>query len=122
MKSLEALTPQQQEFLSKQPEAERAFHALMFKVGNVGYEYYHNPAVVQVTEEDFAEWLAKLPPSMQRTMLAKGFDICQSMLPFRRYVLAKKGISLKEYLQQQLSSENWKAWQELQKDDNTTEA
>jgi hypothetical protein len=119
MKRPTALTEQQQAFLDKQPEAERAFHALMFRVGNAGYEYYHNPEVVEVTEDDFAQWLDEMPEKMKRTMQAKGFEACQFMLPFRRYVLAKKDIRLEDYLKQHLSPEDWAAWQELQKGDAT---
>lgn len=54
-------------FLAALPEAQRAEHARLFRLGNASYRYQQQ-AAGEVKEDDFDHWLAGLPEKMREAM------------------------------------------------------
>lgn len=100
LESLALLTP-----------TDRPAVAQLLRFGNAAYGYYHFHDV-EVTEVDYFEWLAGLPPRPQATLRALGFEENKRALPLRRYVLEKNDVGLSEYLQRVLSADDWQAYQQ----------
>ena len=105
------LHEQQVQTLQQLPEPERAEQAQLLRVGNAAY-CYHQLADNQLTEDDFAHWLAGLPPRMRQAMASAGFTAAGSSWAFRRHALERRDIGYAAFMQQQLSAEDWAFWQQ----------
>lgn len=86
--------------------AARAYHARLFRLGNAAYRY-QQLAEGEVTEDDFQHWLAGLPEKMRAAMERDGFEKNKHSLPLRRHALERRDIGYNEFMQQQLSAEDW---------------
>lgn len=101
---------QQVQALQQLPESERAAQAQLLRVGNAAYRY-HQLADDQLTEDDFAHWLAGLPPRMRQAMATAGFAAAGSSWAFRRHALERRDLAYAAFMQQQLSAQDWDFWQ-----------
>jgi hypothetical protein len=102
----------QLEFLAALPEAQRAYHARLFRLGNASYRYQQQ-AEGAVTEDDFHHWLAGLPEKMRVAMERDGFEASKNSLPLRRHALERRDLGYDAFLQAILSPEDWAYQQEL---------
>ena len=102
----------QLDFLTTLPEAQRAYHARLFRLGNASY-CYQQQAAGEVTEDDFYHWLAGLPEKMRIAMEREGFEASKNSLPLRRYALERRDLGHDAFLQAILSPEDWAYQQEL---------
>lgn len=102
----------QLEFLAALPEAQRAYHARLFRLGNASYRYQQQ-AEGEVTEADFHHWLAGLPEKLRVAMVRAGFEASKNSLPLRRHALERRDLGYDAYLQAILSPEDWAYQQEL---------
>lgn len=93
------------------PESKRAAQAQLLHVGNAAYRY-HQLADNQLTEDDFAHWVAGLPPRMRQAMASAGFAAAGSNWAFRRPALERRDSGYAAFMQQQLSAEDWAFWQQ----------
>ena len=102
----------QVEFLAALPEAQRAYHARLFRLGNASYRYQQQ-AAGEVTEDDFRHWLEGLPEKMRLAMARDGFEASKNSLPLRRHALERRDLGYDAFLQAILSPEDWAYQQEL---------
>ena len=102
----------QLEFLAALPEAQRAYHARLFRLGNASYRYQQQ-AAGEVTEDDFRHWLEGLPEKMRVVMERDGFEASKNSLPLRRHALERRDLGYDAFLQAILSPEDWVYQQEL---------
>jgi hypothetical protein len=102
----------QLDFLAALPEAQRAYHARLFRLGNASYRYQQQ-AQGEVTEEDFHHWLEGLPEKMRAAMERDGFEASKHSLPLRRHALERRDLGYDAFLQAILSPEDWVYQQEL---------
>ena len=102
----------QLEFLAALPEAQRAYHVRLFRLGNASYRYQQQ-AAGEVTEDDFHHWLEGLPTKMQSVMARDGFEASKDSLPLRRHALERRDLGYDAFLQAILSPEDWAYQQEL---------
>lgn len=84
----------QLEFLAALPEAQRACHARLFRLGNASYRYQQQ-AAGEVTEDDFRHWLEGLPVKMRAAMARDGFKASKNSLPLRRHALERCDLGYK---------------------------
>lgn len=99
-------------FLAALPEAQRAYHARLFRLGNASYRYQQQ-AAGEVTEDDFRHWLEGLPEKMRLAMERDGFVASKNSLPLRRHALERRDLGHDAFLQAILSPEDWTYQQEL---------
>lgn len=102
----------QLEFLAALPEAQRVYHARLFRLGNASYRYQQQ-AAGEVTEDDFHHWLEGLPEKMRAAMERDGFEASKHSLPLRRHALERRDLGYDAFLQAILSPEDWAYQQEL---------
>jgi len=102
----------QLEFLAALPEAQRVYHARLFRLGNASYRYQQQ-AEGTVTEDDFHHWLEGLPEKMRLAMERDGFEASKNSLPLRRHALERRDLGHDAFLQAILSPEDWAYQQEL---------
>jgi hypothetical protein len=102
----------QLEFLAALPEAQRPYHARLFRLGNASYRYQQQ-AEGNVTEDDFHHWLEGLPEKMRTAMLRDGFEASKNSLPLRRHALERCDLGHDAYLRAILSPEDWAYQQAL---------
>jgi hypothetical protein len=102
----------QMDFLAALPEAKRAYHARLFRLGNASYRYQQQ-AEGEVTEDDFHHWLAGLPEKMRAAMVRDGFEASKNSLPLRRHALERRDLGYDAFLRAMLSPEDWAYQQEL---------
>ncbi|UOR07718.1 hypothetical protein MUN82_22025 (plasmid) [Hymenobacter aerilatus] len=102
----------QLDFLATLPEAQRAYHARLFRLGNASYRYQQQ-AAGEVTEDDFRHWLEGLPEKMRAAMERDGFEASKSCLPLRRHALERRDLGYDAFLQAILSPEDWAYQQEV---------
>ena len=102
----------QLEFLAALPEAERAEHARLFRLGNATYRYQQQ-AQGEVTEEDFHHWLAGLPEKLRVVMERDGFEASKHSWPLRRHALERRDLGQDAFLQAILSPEDWAYHQQV---------
>ena len=100
----------QAKFLAQLPEEQREEHARLFRFGNASYVYHTRAEEQEPTKEDFIEWLEGLPKNIREDMERKGFDSCMGVLSFTRYVMEKNDIGMDEWMEQNLSKEDFKAY------------
>jgi len=102
----------QRQFLEQlESDQEREFHAKMFRIGNASYCYYQMAQTeVDLTSEDFKEWLEGLPDIIKSDMSKKGFESCKTNLSFRRYVLEKSDYGMDEWMKENLSKADFIYW------------
>ena len=93
------------------PESERAEQAQLLRVGNAAYSY-HQLADDQLTEDDFAHWLAGLPLRMRQAMATAGFAAAGSSWAFRRHALERRDLGYAAFMQQHLLAQDWDFWQQ----------
>ncbi|RDC58671.1 hypothetical protein [Adhaeribacter pallidiroseus] len=101
----------QEAFLTQCPADQRRFHELLFTNGNIAYRYHQKARTFSPTVQDFEEWLEGLPPNMQQDMQQKGFEACQGILSFTRYVNEKNDIGLEEYIRLHMDPEDFTEYQ-----------
>lgn len=102
---------QQVQALQQLPEPERAAQAQLLRVGNAAYRY-HQLADNRLTEDDFAHWVAGLPPRMRQAMTTAGFAAAGSSWAFRRHALERRNLGYAAFMQQNLSAHDWAFWQQ----------
>jgi len=103
----------QKKMLEQLPEEMREEHARLFRLGNAAYVYHSLAAEeLEPTEQDFLEWLEALPENIRIDMKTKGFEQCKGILSFTRYVNEKNDIGMREWMRQNLSEEDYKAYRE----------
>lgn len=101
----------QEAFLKNCPEEERAFHAALFRIGNAAYIYHQlGTGRTENLKLYFEEWLQGLPPKISEDMKRQGFERCQSMLPFTRYVNERNDIGMDQWMKEHLSEEDYKTF------------
>jgi hypothetical protein len=105
------LHAQQVQALQQLPEPERAAQAQLLRVGNAAYRY-HQLADNRLTEDDFAHWVAGLPPGMRQAMASAGFAAAGSSWAFRRHALERRDLGYAAFMQQHLSAPDWAFWQQ----------
>lgn len=96
----------QLDFLAALPEAQRAFHARLFRLGNASYRYQQQ-AQGAVTEDDFRHWLAGLPEKIRLAIERDGFEASRNSWPLRRHTLERRDLGQDAFLQAILSPEDW---------------
>ena len=102
----------QLEFLAALPEAQRTYHARLFRLGNASYRYQQQ-ADGAVTEDDFHHWLEGLPEKMWAAMARDGFEASRNSLPLRRHALERRDLGYDAFMQAILSPEDWAYQQAL---------
>ncbi|MBC6613373.1 hypothetical protein H8B15_20800 [Hymenobacter sp. BT507] len=102
----------QLDFLATLPEAQRTYHARLFRLGNACYRYQQQ-AAGEVTEDDFRHWLEGLPEKMRVAMERDGFKANKNSLPLRRHALKRGDQGYDAFLQAILSPEDWAYQQAL---------
>lgn len=102
----------QLDFLAALPEAQRAYHARLFRLGNASFRYQQQAERV-VTEADYQDWLAGLPAKMRAVMARDGFEASKNSLPLRRHALERRDLGYDAFLQAILSPEDWAYQQQL---------
>ena len=102
----------QLELLAALPEAQRAYHARLFRLGNASYRYQQQ-AEGEVTEDDFHHWLTGLPEKMRAAMVRDGFEASKHSWPLRRHALERRDLGQEAFLQAILSPEDWAYQQAL---------
>ena len=96
----------QLEFLRNLPEAMRAYHARLFRLGNAAY-CYQRLAEGKVTEDDFQDWLIGLPEKMRHVIAREGFEKSKSVLGLRRHALERRDLGYDAFMQATVSAEDW---------------
>lgn len=109
----EAVNKRQEEFLQKCPKESKRFHELLFSYGNATFRYHDQAKSYQPTETDFQEWIAGLPENIARTMCAKGFEGCKSVLSFTRYVNEKNDNGMEDYIVNVMGVMNYGEYKKL---------
>ncbi|WP_268224323.1 hypothetical protein [Sinomicrobium oceani] len=104
----------QAKMLEQLPKELREEHAQIFRLGNAAY-IYHSLASEELepTEEDFEEWLEGLPDNVGTDMKARGFEECRGIFSFTRYVMEKNDIGMDQWMEQNLSEEDYRAYSEM---------
>ncbi|TPG59483.1 hypothetical protein [Hymenobacter nivis] len=102
---LDQYHPSQLEFLAALPEAQRACHARLFRLGNASHRYQQQAAGA-VTEDDVRHWLAGLPEKVRLAMERDGFEAGKNSLPRRRHARARRDLGPGAFLQAILSPED----------------
>lgn len=97
----------QLKFLAELPEEQREEHARLFRFGNASYVYHQEAEKQEPTEKDYKEWLDGLPDNIKKDMKSKGFKACKSVLSFTRYVMEKNDIGMKQWMKQNLSTNDY---------------
>ena len=95
---LEKYHQSQLDFLAALPEAPRAYHARLFRLGNASYRY-QKQAAGEVTEDDFCHWLEGLPEKMRVVMERDGFEASKNSQPLRRHALERRNLGYNAFLQ-----------------------
>ncbi|TVT36803.1 hypothetical protein FNT36_25150 [Hymenobacter setariae] len=99
-------------FLAALPEAQRAEHARLFRLGNATYRYQQQ-AQGEVTEEDFHHWLAGLPEKIRVVIARDGFEASKNSWPLRRHALERRDLGQDAFLEAILSPEDWAYQQQV---------
>ncbi|MDO7877749.1 hypothetical protein Q5H93_23635 [Hymenobacter sp. ASUV-10] len=94
------------------PEALRADHARLFRLGNAAFRYQQQ-AEGEVTEDDFQDWLVGLPEKMRAAMAREGFEKNKTAWPVRRHALERRDKGYDAFMQSVLSAEDWAYEQSL---------
>lgn len=110
----------QAELLAMLPEAQREPMARLFRIGNASYVYHSRAAQLEAWAADesnlstelltiyFEEYLTGLPDEGIRSAeRARGIDEVKRSLPFRRYLLERHDVGYDEFLQNNLSPEDY---------------
>lgn len=106
----EECNKQQEQFLASCPPEHRRFHELLFTTGNITYRYHSEARRSEPTQEDYNEWLEGLPENIRKDMKDLGFEKCQTVLSFTRYVMEKNDIGLEEYIKLHMDAEDYKEY------------
>jgi hypothetical protein len=99
----------QEEFLVRCPEEQRAFHARLFRIGNATMHYHNIVLSVknEIPEVYYTEWLEGLPANIRAAMKKKGFEACKTMLSFTQYVNERQDIGMDEWMKEHLSPKDY---------------
>lgn len=100
----------QKKFLEQLPQEQREEHARLFRFGNAAYIYHRQSENQEPSEEDFKEWLEGLPKNIREDMEMQGFELCKGVFSFSRYVMEKNDIGMDEWMEQNLSIDDFKAY------------
>lgn len=107
---IEEMNKNQEEFLRKLPEDQKAFAAQIFRIGNATYHYHNNAKELEPTEQDFEEWLEGLPSQVREDFKNRGLEDCKGVLSFTRYVNEKNDIGMEAWMKDHLSKEDWEVF------------
>lgn len=104
----------QEDFLKNCPEADRNYHARLFRIGNAAY-CYHQLAVS--TSYDrlkfyYNEWLQGLSGDFKVFAEKQGLEKCRTMLPFTRYVNERKDNPMGQFMKEHLSEDDYNYYKE----------
>lgn len=69
--------------------------------------YYQQLTDEDLTAEDFAAFVSHLPPKARLAVEVTGFESNRALLPFRRYVLEQRGLTMLAHLRDRLSGPAW---------------
>lgn len=83
-------------------------------IGEVAFSYYQVQRSAP-TEQDYANWLSQLPDNVRSGFEMLGFTGCKNAEDLRRYFLFVRDEEMKQYMQQNLSPEDYAFWLELRK-------
>lgn len=111
---LEKYHQSQLDLLAALPEAQRAYHARLFRLGNASYRSQQQ-AAGEVTEDDFRHWLEGLAEKMRVVMERDGFEASKNSQPLRRHALERRdlGYGYDAFLQAALTPEDCAYQQKL---------
>lgn len=84
--------------LAALPEAQRAYHARLFRLDNASYRSQQQ-AAGEVTEDDFRHWLEGLAEKMRGVMERDGFEASKNSQPLRRHALERRDLGYDAFLQ-----------------------
>ncbi|GAA4506935.1 hypothetical protein GCM10023172_36820 [Hymenobacter ginsengisoli] len=96
----------QLEFLAALPEAQRAEHARLFRLGNASYRYQQQ-AVGQITEADYLDWHEGLRANMRRAVEPEVCEQSKNSLALRRHALERRDQGHSTFMQAILLPEDW---------------
>jgi hypothetical protein len=91
--------------LTALPEAQRASHTRLFRLGNATYRYQQQ-AEGAVTRNDFCHLLESLPKQTRIAMEHDGFEASKNSLLLRHHVLERRDLGHDAFLQALLSPED----------------
>ena len=81
------------------------------RIGQMICQYYlAAPWSFEPTDNDYWEWLKKLPPTEQAFYQKLGFQTCQAANAFRQHWLETRGYYLKDYLRRHLSPQDYEIY------------
>ena len=100
----------QLKMLEQVPQEEKAWHELVFRVGNTTYYYFQHIRQAEPTEEEFADWFTSLPENTREEMKSQGFQICKKMPPFIWYVRNKRDDQMDPWMRQHLAEKDYQWW------------
>lgn len=101
----------QDDMLSQLSPERRARYAQLFRIGNASMHYYSNAQSFNPSETDWLEWLEGIPAPVRANLQARGFEVCKTHLPFRRYVLEKNDSGMGEFMRTHLDAEDFAFYQ-----------
>jgi hypothetical protein len=107
------LNENQEKFLAACPLQERRMHELIFSVGNITFLYHSLAKDYKPTLTDWEEWLSGLPAELANHFKAEGFEACQSVLSFTRYVNEKNDIGLDAFIQKHMLPSEYEEYLQL---------
>jgi len=110
---LEKCNMEQEAMLRNFSGEQQRYHELMFCYGNACYRYYEHAPDFSPTEIDFKEWLEGLQENLRRDMLKKGLEGSKGDLSFRRYVLEKNDMGMKEYITGLMGVDEYRAYERI---------
>tara|TARA_R110002153_G_C13154519_1_gene482373 strand:+ start:341 stop:709 length:369 start_codon:yes stop_codon:yes gene_type:complete len=108
----------QAKLLAQLPEEHREEQARLLRFGNAAYIYHHKAEELEPTELDFGEWLEGLPKNVRSDMEMQGFELCKGVVSFTRYVMEKNDIGMGEWMERNLSTEDYEVYREITKEKN----
>lgn len=86
----------QEQFLNTLPDNQKNGFALICSHTNAVYRYYNT--YVDPNEQDYKEWLTALEELFKEGMQKLGYEACENILSFKRYVREKNDIGLELFV------------------------
>jgi|SRR5579859_612341 len=110
---LERCNIEQEKRLQEVATDKRRWNELIFCYGNACYRYYQRSPEYNPSEEDFQEWLVGLQENLRKHMIEKGLEGVKGDLSFRRYVLEKNDVGLKEFVVGLMGEAEYRAYMRI---------
>jgi hypothetical protein len=98
---------QQEAFMTSCLEQHRRFHELLFTHGNIANRYHSKAYKFEPIEQDWKEYLESCQPGFRKIMVDMGFEQGRRVLPFTRYVMEKKDVSMDEYVRRHMDPQDY---------------